>query len=415
MQPVLDALEQHLGPRLGGGSVVLALSGGLDSMVLLHGLAAYRERHPALRLKAVHVHHGLSANADAWATHCEGQCRLLGVDFVLERLSLEKGPRQSLEALAREGRYALLAKHVGQGDCLVTAHHLDDQAETLLLAAKRGAGFEGLCAMPIARPFGAGLLVRPLLGLSRAELETQAQGLSWVEDESNQDQGFDRNFLRQSLLPLAQSRLPGFARGLARSAELLAEERPARDWLLSQELKRRRHADGSLDITGVPDEAAALLLKAWAAENGRALSHKQLRELLAQQQARADAQAQVGGFGRFQGRWYPLPAETQASAELAWLPGGGLPAGIPWQLAFDLPGATPFHPQDRDKGRTLKKLWQEWGVPPWLRSRWPLLVSKDGQLLAVPGLAVAKEHYEQGGLFPVPNDPALMPFMKKRP
>ncbi|MED5524448.1 MAG: tRNA lysidine(34) synthetase TilS [Pseudomonadota bacterium] len=418
MQAVLDALDQQLGPRLGGGSVVLALSGGLDSVVLLHALAPWCQARDA-RLKAVHVHHGISANADSWAEHCQGLCAALGVPLAIEHLALNKGPRQSLEAIARDARYRVLADAMAPGDCLVTAHHLDDQAETFLLAARRGAGLDGLCAMPFARPFGPGTLIRPLLALSRKTLEAAAKGLAWVEDESNQDTAFDRNFLRQSLLPAAEVRLGGFSAGLARSAELLQQELPARDWLLTQELARRVGFDGSLDLGGAPVEAAALLLRAWAArvDEGVALGHKAVAEMLRQQHAAEDASVRVGDFGRFKGRWFYLPPTLGADkaallTAIAWQPGGGLLQKGHWR--FDLPGATRFHPHDRDQSRTLKKLWQEWGVPPWLRRHWPLLVGESGELLAVAGMAVAKGHFQPKGQFPAWDAPgAFQPFLRQ--
>lgn len=411
MQAVLDALDTQLSPRLGGGSVILALSGGLDSLLLLHALAPWcqQQGHP---LKAVHVHHGLSANADAWVAHCQAACDHLQVPLAVHRLNLQKGPRQSLEALARDGRYQALAAAMAPGDCLVTGHHQDDQAETFLLAARRGSGLEGLAAMPVARAFGPGLLVRPLLGLSRQQLEHEAQGLHWVEDESNQDTAFDRNFLRQRLLPQANQRLGGFSQGLARSAGLLQQELPARDWLLAQELRRRCLADGSLDLAEVPSEAAALLLRAWTAELGLSLSHNSLAQMLSQQQAREDASVRVGPFGRFQGRWYLIP-QALGEVELHWQSGLGLASIQGLALTQGLPGSTSFHPHDRDKGRTLKKLWQEWGIPPWLRAHWPLLVDKNGVLVAVPGLAVSQPLAVTDGQFPTLAAPsALMAFQR---
>ncbi|WP_115717968.1 tRNA lysidine(34) synthetase TilS [Gallaecimonas mangrovi] len=415
MQSVLRALDEQLGPRLGGGSVVLALSGGLDSMVLLKGLALWRQQHQRFPLKAVHVHHGLSANADSWAEHCQQQCDQVKVPLSVVRLSLNKGPRQSLEALAREARYRVLESAMQPGDLLLTAHHLDDQAETFLLAARRGAGLEGLCAMPVARPFGPGTLLRPLLQLSRQQLEVAAEGLDWVEDESNLDTRFDRNFLRQELLPKAEARLAGFSQGLARSASLLQQQLPAQTWLIEQALERYVSSDGSLNINAVPADVAPLLIKAWAQHLAVKVSHNLLAEMLAQQSAASDALVRVGPFGRFQGRWYWVPDTLSWQRPVInWQRGGGVsvPAGSDWHC--NLPGSKRFHPSDRNKARTLKKLWQEWGIPPWLRATWPVLVSPDGDIIAVAGLALSKDHVSEAGLMPVwQAPPVYQPFLRQ--
>lgn len=406
---VQDALERELGPRLGGGSVVLALSGGLDSMVLLDALVPFCRQHQ-VRLRAVHVHHGLSAWADDWQQHCQQQCQQRQVPLRVHTVSLHRQPRQSLEAMAREARYQALAQELQTGDVLVTGHHLDDQAETFLLAARRGAGIEGLSAMPVARPFAGGQLLRPLLALSRQQLrhEAEQRQLCWVEDDSNRNTDFDRNFLRHQVLPILEQRFAGFAKGLARSAELLAEQLPAQQWLVAQQLSAHRHPDGSLDLQGLPPAVAALLLRQWAGP----LPYRQIQEVLRQHQARADAEVRVGSLGRFQGRWYQLPTLPLPTVALEWRPGAGL-AGD-WHLTSGVAGSTRFHPQERHKARELKKLWQEWGIPPWLRPHWPLLINAEGELGAVLGIALNQQHVTAKGRVPCwQNVPAAcQPFLR---
>ncbi|WP_241005985.1 tRNA lysidine(34) synthetase TilS, partial [Aeromonas media] len=153
----------------GSRGLLVAFSGGLDSTVLLV-LAARFAREQGLALRALHVHHGLSPHADAWVAHCEGVCQQLAVPLMVERVQLQRGNGDSLEAQAREARYQRLAASLGEGEWLLTAHHQDDQLETLLLALKRGAGLRGLAGMVPDQPFAGGLLLRPLLEVSRAEL-----------------------------------------------------------------------------------------------------------------------------------------------------------------------------------------------------------------------------------------------------
>ena len=158
----------------GSRGLLVAFSGGLDSTVLLVLAARFARAH-GLALNALHVHHGLSPHADDWVAHCEGVCRQLAVPLIVERVQLCRGNGESLEAQARAARYERLAAHLGEGEWLLTAHHQDDQLETLLLALKRGAGLRGLAGIVASQPFAAGHLLRPLLDMSRAELAEAAQ------------------------------------------------------------------------------------------------------------------------------------------------------------------------------------------------------------------------------------------------
>ncbi|HAT1558050.1 TPA: tRNA lysidine(34) synthetase TilS, partial [Aeromonas hydrophila] len=209
----------------GSRGLLVAFSGGLDSTVLLV-LAAQFAREQGLVLRALHVHHGLSPHADEWVAHCETVCQQLAVPLLVERVQLQRDSGDSLEAQAREARYLCLAAQLGEGEWLLTAHHQDDQLETLLLALKRGAGLRGLAGMVPSQPFAGGLLLRPLLEVSRAELADAAASLpyGWVEDESNQDVSYDRNFLRQRLIPQLKARWPAMAQTAARSMALCAEQ-----------------------------------------------------------------------------------------------------------------------------------------------------------------------------------------------
>ena len=203
------SLRQHI-QQLGLNQLVLGLSGGLDSMVLLQ-LCHQLTQSCAIRLKAVYIHHGLSANADQWADFCLQQCQKRNIAFEVQKVQLN--PAANIEAQARAARYSALAAFVTtRQTALLTAHHADDQLETLLLALKRGAGPAGLSGIAALQPFAAGWLVRPLLDFSREQLEAfaQLQQLKWIEDESNNDSRFDRNFLRLEIIPLLQQRWPAF-------------------------------------------------------------------------------------------------------------------------------------------------------------------------------------------------------------
>ncbi len=220
----------------------VALSGGVDSVVLLAALAARAGKHLRKRqaLRAVHVHHGLHANADRWSEHCTTLAEQLGVPLTILRVKVARPRGASLEAVAREARYEALARNLVPGEVLLTAHHEDDQLETIFLQLMRGAGIAGLAAMPEVAPFAQGTLARPLLARSRAELESwaRARGLQWVEDDTNENEQLDRNYLRRRVVPLIRARWPGAARAVSRSARHAAEARRLLDALALADVER---------------------------------------------------------------------------------------------------------------------------------------------------------------------------------
>ncbi|MEP7245693.1 MAG: tRNA lysidine(34) synthetase TilS [Gammaproteobacteria bacterium] len=294
-------LEQRLATLLPGYpdvALCVALSGGLDSVSLLAALAAPEthklKRSPGKRppkevmvkvgssagrvlatkrgrnsgpqfgsLRAVHVHHGLHPNADRWSAHCAKIAALLGVPLTVVRVKVARPRGASLEAAARDARYDALANALEPGEALLTAHHEDDQLETVFLQLMRGAGIPGLAAMPEVSPFGCRVeveargrrrggaadparsqstnaLVRPLLTRSRAELEAWAnsQGLTWVDDDTNADESLDRNYLRRRVLPLIRERWPSAAASVARTARHAAEAKRLLDALALADFER---------------------------------------------------------------------------------------------------------------------------------------------------------------------------------
>ncbi|WP_252090572.1 tRNA lysidine(34) synthetase TilS [Pseudomonas sp. MWU13-3659] len=226
----------NLTPWISAPAWYVAFSGGLDSTVLLHLLADYARQHPTPPLRAIHVHHGLQRAADAWPAHCQSVCDALGIE--LEVIPVQVAPGASLEQAARNARYGAFEQLLKPGDVLFTGQHRDDQAETLLFRLLRGAGLRGLSAMPVHRALGQGRLVRPMLGLSRQRLQAYADthGLVWVDDPSNCDTAFARNFLRGEVLPLLHSRWPQAEASLARSAEHLGEALGLLDELAASDL-----------------------------------------------------------------------------------------------------------------------------------------------------------------------------------
>ncbi|MGM1330948.1 tRNA lysidine(34) synthetase TilS, partial [Klebsiella michiganensis] len=303
---------------------LVAFSGGLDSSVLLYRLIRWREQDPTVQLRAMHIHHGLSANADDWVAHCRLICQQWQVPLLVERVALaDEG--LGIEAHARQARYQAFRSALMPGEVLVTAQHLDDQCETFLLALKRGSGPTGLSAMAGESDFAGTKLLRPLLNESRDSLHRWAiaHQLSWIEDESNQDDAYDRNFLRLRIVPLLNARWPHFAEAVARSANLCGEQEQLLDEMLAAELATLVAEDGGLTIEPLAAMSAprrAALLRRWLAGLNAPMPSREMPERIWREVAMAREDAypclRLGHFAvrRYQQRlhWVKnLPGQSE--------------------------------------------------------------------------------------------------------
>lgn len=392
-------------PLQADARIWVACSGGLDSTVLLHALQAQGLGN----LHAVHVHHGLQAAADDWVKKLRRDCRALGVPLRVKKVVVPARHAQGPEAAAREARYAALQSLLRAQDLLVTAHHQDDQAETVLLRALRGSGIAGLAAMAPLQALPRGRLWRPLLKLPRERLlaYAQAQQLSWVEDPHNQQARYARSYLRQEILPRLQPHWPQARTALAQLAGQAAEAAGLLAELADHDLAPLLHGAG-WSVSGLlalsPPRRRNALYRLWTRRYGQLPAARQLtlleRELL---RARADAEPLLrhaqGEWRRYRDTLYALPAMTEPPADYAqtWagqgellLPEGcgRLRAAHPQRrrLRVQLPrGGERFCPEQAAGRRTLKNLFQELGVPVWVRRRTPLLY-EDGELIWIGGL-----------------------------
>ena len=397
------------------GRVWVAYSGGLDSTVLLHGASVVRERLPG-PLQAVHIDHGLHQDSGDWGEHCRDRCEALAIPLKHRRVVVEPGRGESLEAVARAVRYGAFSALLVPDDLLLTAHHQDDQAETLLLALIRGSGVQGLAAMPLVAQLGPGRLVRPLLGYPRTALEqyARAQGLSWLDDPSNALHTMDRNYLRHLVLPMLRERWPAVSSTLARSASHCAEAAHLVDLAAVRELETLGgERPGTLSIPGLARIEPTLrkaVLRLWFRQCGFLVPDSaNLRRIQDEVMAvRPDAQPLVAWQGcevrRYRQDLYalrPLPC-VPVGHELRWegrlveLPHGlGRLERVPGPhrlesryppliVRFGVPELV-CQPPDSRHHRSLKKLFQEAGVPSWLRPYVPLLFS-GGELVAVVGV-----------------------------
>ncbi|UDQ79460.1 tRNA lysidine(34) synthetase TilS [Erwinia rhapontici] len=402
-------------------SLLLAYSGGLDSSVLLHQLVLLRQQRPALQLRAVHIHHGLNPLAESWVAHCQQQCACWQVPLEVVYVSVD-ARQGGVEAAARTARYLAFRQRLRAGETLLTAQHQDDQSETLLLALKRGSGPAGLAAMPEQHWLGEHRHLRPLLTHSRQQLEEWAEQhqLMWIEDDSNSDARYDRNFLRLEVMPMLNARWPHFSRAVARSAALCGEQEQLLDELLAESLDSLMDASGTLSILPMLEMSEArrfALLRRWIAhQQGSMPSRDALRRVwqeVACSREDAEPRFRLGQneVRRFRGRLYWLPLLTSLSEHAQPWPDRAQPLQLPDGLGqleqhndglalrrplsgeavsvrFQAQGS--LHIVGRAGSRPLKKLWQELAVPPWQRGRIPLIFYGD-RLVAAADFFVTRD------------------------
>ena len=379
----------------GAREIAVGLSGGVDSVVLLHRL---KKEFPQVR--AIHVHHGLSPNADAWADFCRRLCKRWGVTLAVEKVKVLKSGK-GLEAAAREARYAVFAKD--KADTIALAHNLDDQAETVLMNLLRGAGLRGASGMAERSRLGSKTLLRPLLNTSRKEIlaYARAHDLEWIEDESNADESLTRNFIRRRVGPLLEQTFPQWKGSLARAGRHFAAREAGREDLLRSFLRAKG--------LKAPSEAKLVemlkQLTSGAARTSVAHDGAMLRVY------RGKVSVEPAAAAKFSNRQW----KGEASLKLPGL-GGELRfrrtrgKGIALEhkpLSVRLrSGGERLQPDPRRPRRTLKNLFQEAGVAPWERERLPLLFSGD-ELVWVPGLGVDVRFQAPSGT------PGLVPEWKK--
>lgn len=407
----LASLDARFGAALSAPRWWLAFSGGMDSTVLLHLLVDFLRRQTGSvpSLQALHVNHGIHVDAGLWADHCRRVCDDLNLPITVVTVQpVQAGSGNSLEMAAREARYAAFLQHIGEGDVLWMAHHQDDQAETLMLRLLRGSGVEGLAGMPDQRALGQGELRRPLLSWPRSVLRhwAEAQSLRWIDDPSNARDDTDRNWLRLRVLPLLEQRWPSYRQTLSRTAVLLRETRTVENTSLDAELETVSGQDRYgpwLSVAALPVDAAQRRhwLRRWLARLGFLMPSQAHLDSLdtGVVTAREDAvgswlwQGKV--FSRYRQRLYCHDESPAALPHLAWaqpgcglaLPdgsslqwrmvqGGGLRVREGLQLRYRQ-GGERCRPAGRAHSQTLKRLMQEYAIPPWLRDRVPLLYQGD--------------------------------------
>jgi len=413
----IDKLRETLTTSISSKKLLIAFSGGLDSYVLLHAIVKLNNIFNDFQIRAIHIDHGLQKISAQWSDQCLNICKSLDIDCEIISLGLSIPKGESLEAVAREARYQAFKDVLQAGEVLLTAQHQDDQAETLLIQLFRGAGVNGLAAMPVLSRFGKGHHLRPLLDVSRTSLEAYANfhSLDVIEDPSNQDQCFDRNYLRHDIITRLKQRWPSINAVLSRVAHHQAETKDLLAEYLEEDLpliKGRR--EGTLSITKLKSLSAArchaliryfLSQKGFLAPSSKKLAHIVSDVLNARDDAMPCVQWQGVEVRRYQDDLYAIPplSKHDASQCIVWninqdlyLP--SLKRILKVELLNDITGfdkesvdnvevrfrqgGERIFRAERKHTFTLKKYFQEMHIAPWERDRIPLIYM-DNKLVAI--------------------------------
>jgi tRNA(Ile)-lysidine synthase len=408
--------------------IFLGFSGGADSHSLLHALVELSRREALPPIIALHINHGLHEDANDWSAHCAAVASDLGVEFHERVVSVDAGA--SPEAQARDARYSVFESFLASGDVLLLGHHLDDQVETVLFRLIRGAGPSGLAGIPEKRPLGRGLLIRPLLGITREQIEHYAGShqLAYLNDGSNDDTRYDRNFLRHEVLPLIESRWPGYRSGFARSATLSGELAISGQFDNLTEYTQYGGPYLPMDVHDAKSLHRAL--HGWLKELNAPLPDFVALEEFARQCMHAQGdklpELRVGGYllQRWRQGIHLYSGDIDCDFDISCEVGGALAGrwgSIAWQEAdMGLPAGVsirvraPRHGEAVSLGqrprRSVGQWLQEAGVPPYLRGFYPLVQVGD-EIIAIPDVGLVSDCSNlslcKGGLVPVWTPPKI--------
>ena len=434
VDPNLAPLEQQLLESLlhakATNNLVVALSGGIDSKVLLSALVNLRDAQLISDLSAIHINHGLQSTSDIWQQNCQADCDQYQVPLSCHELHLGVQPQKNLEAMARDGRYKVFEATLQSGQWLLMAHHQDDQAETLLFRLLRGSGIAGAGAMPQSRPLGAGKLLRPLLELDRAAIEEYAaeRGLSWIDDPSNASEAFSRNFIRHRVMPIIRQKWPGATATLSRFSQLARQQGELLAELAREDMDNTIDKHLHLSANKVAQLSPARqknLFHYWATHvSGLSPTSNEIKQLVLQLAAAVKGATIKIDFGVGLVRSYSGQLILTAKAEpdssfnqeywqdvnqpLTLSNGVVLRTKITQHVGLRLPkenetvlvkprsGGEKCLPDYRGKSTSLKKAFQELAVPPWQREWLPVIYFND-RIVAVPGVFIDKDFLSEAG------------------
>ncbi|EAW27082.1 putative lysidine forming enzyme, modifying isoleucine tRNA decoding AUA [Alteromonadales bacterium TW-7] len=404
----------------------VALSGGVDSVVLLHVMHVLKQEMPKLKVSAIYVNHGLSEYANDWQAFCQNLCVELDIPFNTAQVTISPQTRTSLEAQAREARYKALDELSAPQSVILLGQHLNDQIETFLLRLKRGSGLKGLGAMQAMRELQSGrICYRPLLSITRSDIEhfATAFNIAHITDDSNTDERFDRNFLRARVVPELAKRFKGFEQCAGRSIELLQQQQALLDEYTQIDLSQSLNDQQALCISQIihySDVRITNVVRAWLSLFTQVMpSQKQLSQIINQAiNAQADAKIQIdlvdGQVRRHQGYLYFVTQKNIVNDDelitheltlndgrvLTKQSGVGIRAphaNEQVSVRFNYNSAR-IKPLKKPGSNSVKHWFKDAKVAPWLRSQVPLIFYND-ELVQVVGYFISEKHYDENGVY----------------
>ena len=404
----------------------VALSGGVDSVVLLHVMHVLKQEMPKLKVSAIYVNHGLSEYANDWQAFCQNLCVELDIPFNTVQVTISRQTRTSLEAQAREARYKALDELSAPQSVILLGQHLNDQIETFLLRLKRGSGLKGLGAMQAMRELQSGrICYRPLLNITRSDIEhfATAFNIAHITDDSNTDERFDRNFLRARVVPELAMRFKGFEQCAGRSIELLQQQQALLDEYTQIDLSQSLNDQQALCISQIihySDVRITNVVRAWLSLFTQVMpSQKQLSQIINQAiNAQADAKIQIdlvdGQVRRHQGYLYFVTQKNIVNDDelitheltlndgrvLTKQSGVGIRAphaNEQVSVRFNYNSAR-IKPLKKPGSNSVKHWFKDAKVAPWLRSQVPLIFYND-ELVQVVGYFISEKHYDENGIY----------------
>ena len=404
----------------------VALSGGVDSVVLLHVMHVLKQEMPKLKVSAIYVNHGLSEYANDWQAFCQNLCVELDIPFNTAQVTISPQTRTSLEAQAREARYKALDELSAPQSVILLGQHLNDQIETFLLRLKRGSGLKGLGAMQAMRELQSGrICYRPLLNITRSDIEhfATAFNIAHITDDSNTDERFDRNFLRARVVPELAMRFKGFEQCAGRSIELLQQQQALLDEYTQIDLSQSLNDQQALCISQIihySDVRITNVVRAWLSLFTQVMpSQKQLSQIINQAiNAQADAKIQIdlvdGQVRRHQGYLYFVTQKSIVNDDelitheltlndgrvLTKQSGAGIRAphaNEQVSVRFNYNSAR-IKPLKKPGSNSVKHWFKDAKVAPWLRSQVPLIFYND-ELVQVVGYFISEKHYDENGVY----------------
>ncbi|ANF16917.1 hypothetical protein XW81_00520 [Buchnera aphidicola (Schlechtendalia chinensis)] len=404
-------------------SFLLSYSGGLDSTFLFFKLLRIKDNNPKLKFRAIHINHQLNKNSGKWSKHCYDVCKKHNIPLIIKKIKVKEN-KIGIEASARLERYKKIYEQVFQKEIILTAHNLNDQCETFLLALKRGSGITGLSGIPYeSKLFGKQLIVRPLLKTPRSKIENwiKKNNVNWIEDESNYDVKHDRNFIRHKILPLLTKRWPSFIKNCAKSSFILKKEKKILDPILKNNLDKYLILSSILDIENfeklLPDTIYSLL-RTWIKSNSYIIpSHKVVKKIYYEiilSKKDSKAKIKIGDYEvkRYKSNlhlikiipciknliimWYKPMISLKLPHNLGCITqnkfGTILPLPKPNELInirFQTSGKILI--QGNSMRKPIKKIWQDHGIAPWNRNKIPLLFYNNELISALGVFVVSKK------------------------